>query len=117
MERPRVADLHRITTFLTNLYDFADIGRFRRRLLTTLPALVPAVSWAVFERANRRHVERHTSHLHGLRCPSGREAGSPSGTPTDTEEGAGGSRGWSTPGSETHREWCRGVEGSSGERL
>jgi hypothetical protein len=49
MERLRVADLHRITTFLTNLYDLADIGRFRRRLLTTLPALVPADRVSVIE--------------------------------------------------------------------
>jgi hypothetical protein len=49
MEGLRVADLHRITTFLTNLYDFADIGRFRRRLLTTLPALVPADRVSVIE--------------------------------------------------------------------
>jgi hypothetical protein len=49
MERLRVADLHRITTFLTNLYALADIGTFRRRLLTTLPALVPADRVSVIE--------------------------------------------------------------------
>ena len=42
MERLRVADLHRITAFLGDLYGLADIHGFRRCLLSTLPVLVPA---------------------------------------------------------------------------
>src|SRR5262249_50458643 len=70
MERLRVADLHRITTFLTNLYDLADIGRFRRRLLTTLPALVPADRVSVIE-SNPRESNPDLRHAAGESLPSG----------------------------------------------
>jgi len=42
MERLRVADLGRITMILANLYELADMRKFRRRLLTALPTLVHA---------------------------------------------------------------------------
>ena len=49
MERLRVADVHRITAFLTDLYELADINGFRRCLLSTLPVLVPADRVSVIE--------------------------------------------------------------------
>ena len=70
MERLRVADLDRITTFLTNLYDLADIGRFRRRLLTTLPSLVPADRVSVIE-SNPRESNPELRQAAGESLPSG----------------------------------------------
>ena len=49
MERLRIADLHRITIFLTDLYELTDINGFRRCLLSTLPVLVPADRVSVIE--------------------------------------------------------------------
>ncbi len=70
MERLRVADLRGITTFLTNLYDLADIGRFRRRLLITLPALVPADRVSVIE-SNPQERNPELRQAAGESLPSG----------------------------------------------
>lgn len=42
LERLGQADLRRVTVFLEDLYELADVGGLGRRLLGTVPALVPA---------------------------------------------------------------------------
>jgi DNA-binding CsgD family transcriptional regulator len=49
MERLRPVDFQKITAFLAELYELADVTALRQRLLSTLPTVVPADRVSVIE--------------------------------------------------------------------